>query len=65
MRGKVAKRIRREIYGEQSLQIIRKYRDSVGLSKTGKTGGIVNIGLRQEYLDAKKDYYLEKKGKTT
>jgi len=56
MRGTVAKRIRKEIYGEQSLRVIRQYSRSVGLSKIGKNGGIINIGLRQEYLDAKRDF---------
>lgn len=56
MRGTVAKRIRKLIYGDQSLRVIRKYRHLVGLSKTGRNGGLVNIGLRREYLDAKRDY---------
>ena len=49
MRGVVAKRIRREIYGDQSLKQERKYYWSA-------FGTIVNIGLRQRYQDAKKDY---------
>lgn len=62
MRGTVAKRIRKRIYGDQSLKVIRKYRHSVGLSKNDRYGGIVNIGLRQEYQDAKRDYYADKRG---
>ncbi len=61
MRGTVAKRIRKRIYGDQSIKAVRKYRHLVGLSKTGRYGGIVNIGLRQEYQDAKRDYYADKR----
>jgi hypothetical protein len=48
MRGTVAKRLRKKIYGDDSLRIKRKY------SKQG--GTICNIGKRQEYQDAKMDY---------
>jgi len=49
MCGRVAKRIRREIYKDQSLKIIRRYHKL-------QNGQIVNIGRRQEYQDAKRDY---------
>ncbi len=48
MRGTVAKKIRKRIYGNQSLKSTRKY--------SNIHGAIVNVGLRQEYLDAKRDY---------
>jgi hypothetical protein len=53
MRGTVAKRIRKNIYGDQTLKTTRKY------SNFG--GTLVNIGLRQEYLDAKRDYVNDKR----
>lgn len=49
MRGTIAKRIRHEIYKEQSLRGIRKY-------SILHNGQVVNIDLRQQYLDAKRDY---------
>ncbi len=70
MRGTVAKRIRREVYGEQSLQQKRRY-VSETVEKVFKRfdektkefkavkvnrGIIKNIGLRQQYRDAKRDY---------
>lgn len=75
MRGTVAKRIRRQVYGDQSTRQKRRYavetvekimKLTVGTPKEGKKaivkkGIIKNIGLRQQYQDAKRDYYAERK----
>lgn len=48
MRGKLAKKIRREIFGDQSTRGKRRY-------ATEKTTGVrVNMGLRKAYLQLKK-----------
>ena len=49
MRGTVAKRIRKKVYGDQNI-IQRKYRRDDNHCR-------YNMGLRKEYLQAKKDYY--------
>jgi len=50
VRGKVAKRLRREVYGDGS-------RRNPGVYKRhNKTGQIICYGLRSEYLLEKKDY---------
>ena len=65
MRGTVAKRIRKQIYGDMSLRAERKYTWRKLLS--GHSGGyrdkdgnkyssLVLTGKRQEYQDAKRDY---------
>jgi hypothetical protein len=46
MNGRTAKKIRKQVYGDQSLKSPRKYK--------AVHGTIINIGLRREYLDAKK-----------
>ena len=56
MRGTVAKRIRREVYGDFSIKEPRKY----GITKKGM---IVVSGLRRAYIDAKRDYVDNKKQK--
>lgn len=64
MRGTVAKRIRRQIYGDQSLQQKRRYVKEITTKQisvypkvlTVNRDTIKNIGLRQQYQDAKKDY---------
>jgi hypothetical protein len=48
MNGRTAKAIRKKIYGDDSIRSKRRY------SHVG--GVILNIGKRQEYQDAKKDY---------
>ena len=48
MRGTVAKRIRKTIYGDNST-LVRNY----DYADTRR-----NIGLRKEYQDAKKKYYV-------
>ncbi len=48
MRGRVAKRIRKEVYGDMS------YRGRIYAKD--KNGGLVNVGLRAKYLEAKKTY---------
>jgi hypothetical protein len=77
MRGTVSKRLRKQIYGEQSIKQKRRYVKEVvekvveSLFRKDKDGEctngiklitvkrviIKNIGLRQEYRDAKRDYY--------
>ena len=52
MRGTVAKRIRRDVYGDMAVGKKRYRRD--------ENGKIENIGLRKDYLDAKKAYYKGK-----
>lgn len=47
MNGRVAKKIRKRIYGEDSLKV-RRYRIIDGVRYC--------MGKRQEYQDAKKDY---------
>ena len=47
MRGTKAKRIRREVYGDNSIRD-RKY------AKDPKTGEVFNMGLRAKYQRAKK-----------
>jgi hypothetical protein len=49
MRGTVAKRIRKKVYGDQSI-IQRKYRRDDNNCR-------FNMELRKDYLQAKKDYY--------
>ncbi len=64
MRGTVAKRIRKRIYGEQSLKQKRRYVKEITTKNiavypkvlTVNRETIKNIGLRQEYQDAKRDY---------
>lgn len=55
MRGKVAKKIRRQIYMAQSLRIQRRYRKL-------SNGSIINVGLRRAYQLAKKAYKQERRG---
>jgi len=50
MRGTVAKRIRKEVYGDNSI-VTRTY-------DYGDTR--INTGFRREYLKAKKEYYAKK-----
>ena len=53
MNGKKAKALRREVYGQTSLEVPRKY--TVTLFKKGDTyGPIKNVGLRAVYQAAKK-----------
>ena len=52
MNGRVAKRLRKEIYGDFSLRDKKKRRDENGV--------ITNTGLRKDYLAAKKAYYRSK-----
>ena len=49
MRGKIAKKIRKDVYGDFS-SMERKYEE------TGN-GVLLNTGLRKQYQLAKKDYY--------
>ena len=60
MRGTVAKRIRREIYGDYSSRPEgRKYqwRGAVGNKRFARPyGTIINVGLRQQYQDVKRDH---------
>jgi len=68
MRGKKAKEIRKAVYGEQSIKQPRKYitetikkfvsrivGKEVKMEKVDR-GIIKNIGLLQQYQDAKRDY---------
>jgi hypothetical protein len=48
MNGRIAKKLRKKIYGDDSIRAKRRY------SHIG--GTISNIGKRQEYQDAKRDY---------
>jgi hypothetical protein len=50
MRGTVVKRIRKKIYGDHSITE-RQYR-------RGDNHCRYNMGLRKDYLQAKKDYYV-------
>jgi len=60
MNGKVAKLIRRIVYGDLSLREIRKYKWGTG--KQGeKWGTIEAVGKRAEYQQAKKVYYQKKR----
>jgi hypothetical protein len=52
MRGTVSKRIRKKVYGDQSITQRKYQRDDNNCRS--------NIGLRKDYLDAKKEYYKEK-----
>lgn len=47
MNEKVAKALRKAIYGDMSLKVERVY-------KRGNNGGLVEIGLRGKYQNAKK-----------
>ena len=48
MRAVRAKKIRREVYGDYSLKLPRRYRYEYGVA--------INIGLRRSYLEAKRRY---------
>ena len=69
MRGTVAKRIRKRIYGDASLKAKRRYVKETVTKEiqrypkvyTVNRDTIKNVGLRQEYQDAKKDYYAERR----
>ncbi len=73
MRGTVAKRIRHQVYGEQSVRQKRRYvtewvektvKRLIGKENKDivvKKGVVKNIGLRQQYQDAKKDYYAKRR----
>ena len=52
MRGTVAKRLRKQIYGDQSLRGKRTYRYSGNAPLYN--GGLVNEGPRRAYQQAKK-----------
>ena len=54
MRGTVAKRLRRQAYGDRSLRQIRQYQHSGWVPI--KDGGIVNVGDRATYLKLKSEY---------
>jgi hypothetical protein len=65
MRGTVAKRIRKRVYGDMSLRLQREYgwKRLDPLHKGGyhdkegnKFSALVVIGKRQEYQKAKRDY---------
>lgn len=60
MNGRVAKTIRKEIYGDQSLKQQRKYKRGNSNTKGNVWGTIENVGLRAEYQKAKKIYYQNK-----
>jgi hypothetical protein len=51
MRGTVAKKIRKSVYGDFS-STDRKY-------ETTGNGVLLNTGLRKQYLYAKKEYYVK------
>lgn len=70
MRGTVAKRIRREVYGDSSprareywgkwyMRILKKGDGKDKKDETIKTVTVSNTGLRRKYQDAKKAYYLK------
>ena len=61
MRGTVAKRLRKHVYGDQSLRERRIYRHSG--SAPLYTGGLVNVGPRRAYQQAKRTYKESRKGK--
>ncbi|MEE9356466.1 MAG: hypothetical protein V3U75_12825 [Methylococcaceae bacterium] len=59
MRGKKAKRIRKQVYGNMCVHLIgRKYKGQMVPDHTSgaliTTGGIVSVGLRREYQQAKR-----------
>jgi hypothetical protein len=60
MNARVAKFIRKTVYGELSLRQVRKYKWSAG-KKGEKWGTIEAVGKRQEYQQAKKLFYQKKK----
>jgi len=60
MNGKVAKMIRRIVYGDLSLREIRKYKWGDD-KQENKWGTVKVVGKRAEYQQAKKLYYQKKR----
>jgi hypothetical protein len=60
MNNKVAKFIRKIVYGDLSLREVRKYKWGDG-KKGNNWGNIEAVGKRAEYQQAKKLYYQKKR----
>ena len=59
MRATIAKRIRKQVYGDQSTKTPRKYIWDV--NRKDKSGGIMVTGLRREYQAAKVVYKRDRR----
>jgi hypothetical protein len=60
MNGRMAKFIRKEVYGDLSIRTERKYKWGDG-KQDNKWGTIQAVGKRAEYQAAKKIYYKRRK----